>query len=85
MSDNNPRLDNDGQPYSRINFSHNKQKALCSLKGVLTGVICDTKLKPAELIFLNAWLKEHKFLQDDPDTTDSVSYTHLTLPTKRIV
>lgn len=72
MTTKKPLLDKDGQPYSRVNFSHNKQKALCSLKGVLTGVICDTKLKPAELIFLNAWLKEHEFLQDDPDTTDLI-------------
>lgn len=66
------KLDKDGQPYSRINFGQNKQKALCSLKGVLTGVICDEKLKPAELVFLDAWLKEHEFLQDDPDTTDLI-------------
>lgn len=70
MSDKNSLFDKDGQPYSRVNFGHNKQKALCSLKGVLTGVICDTRLKPAELIFLNAWLKEHEFLHDDPDTAD---------------
>lgn len=67
-------LDKDGQPYSRINFGRNKQKALCSLKGVLTGIICDEKLKPAELIFLEAWLKEHEFLHDDPDAEDLLDF-----------
>ncbi|MBB1362139.1 BRCT domain-containing protein [Shewanella sp. SR44-4] len=65
-------LDKDGQPYSRMNFKGNKQKALCSLKGLLTGIVCDTKLKPTELLFLNAWLKDHEFLQDDPDSVDLI-------------
>jgi hypothetical protein len=37
---------------------------------VLTGVACDEKLKPGELLFLDAWLKDHEFLHDDPDTVD---------------
>ncbi|UAL44856.1 BRCT domain-containing protein [Shewanella inventionis] len=65
-------LDKDGQPYSRMNFKGNKQKALCSLKGLLTGIVCDTKLKPTELLFLNAWLKDHEFLHDDPDSVDLI-------------
>ncbi|MFB2732518.1 BRCT domain-containing protein [Shewanella mangrovisoli] len=70
MRDENPLLDKDGQPYSRVNFKHNKQKALCSLKGVLTGVICDQKLKPSELLYLESWLNDNEFLQDDADTAD---------------
>jgi hypothetical protein len=66
------QLDKDGQPYNRTNFIHNQQKALCSLKGLLTGIACDEKLKPAELIFLNAWLKDHELLQDDPDSADLI-------------
>ncbi|MDP5146034.1 BRCT domain-containing protein [Shewanella sp. ULN5] len=65
-------LDKHGQPYNRTNFKGNKQKALCSLKGVLTGIACDEQLKPDELYFLNAWLKDHEFLQDDPDTVDLI-------------
>lgn len=61
------QLDKDGQPYNRFHFANNKQKALCSLKGILTGVACDKKLMPSELVFLNAWLKEHEFLHDDSE------------------
>jgi hypothetical protein len=35
------KLDKDGQLYNRSNFTHNQQKALCSLKGLLTGIACD--------------------------------------------
>tara|TARA_R110001583_G_scaffold41789_1_gene132928 strand:- start:3254 stop:4147 length:894 start_codon:yes stop_codon:yes gene_type:complete len=66
------QFDKDGQPYNRSNFTHNQQKALCSLKGLLTGIVCDESLKPAELLFLNAWLKDHEFLQDDPDSADLI-------------
>lgn len=66
------QLDKDGQPYNRSNFTHNQQKALCSLKGLLTGIVCDESLKPAELLFLNAWLKDHEFLQSAPDSVDLI-------------
>jgi hypothetical protein len=72
MTSKKTQLDQHGQPYSRISFKGNKQKALCSLKGVLTGVACDEKLKPGELLFLDAWLKDHEFLHDDPDTVDII-------------
>ena len=31
------------------------------------------------------WLDEHKVVYDDRHIVEPVSYTHLTLPTKRIV
>ncbi|WP_345850863.1 BRCT domain-containing protein [Shewanella algae] len=57
---------------NRFNAHHNKRKALLSLQGILTGIVCDNRLKEIELSFLMAWLKDNPELADDPDTIDLV-------------
>lgn len=50
---------------SAFNFHRNKEKHLLALHGILAGVIADTRLNDAELLFLDTWLKsDHEFKQD---------------------
>ncbi len=60
-------LDRNGQPLNKnFNKYRNLEKSVCSLKGILQGIIADNKLDALELAFLDAWLKQARQLDTDP-------------------
>lgn len=63
--------DDDGQPLN-TNFhgDANKTKAIYNLKGILKGVVADSRLNQHELLFLDNWLKNQSDLQEDGDVID---------------
>ena len=60
---------------ARIHRESNKHKALESLLGILYGISADNTLNTLEIIFLDTWLKENTFLQEDPDAIDILDCT----------
>ncbi|TQF70465.1 BRCT domain-containing protein [Pseudoalteromonas luteoviolacea] len=53
---------------SNFNVQRNKAKALFSLQGILHGLTADKVLNETEVIFLSAWIMEHKSCANDhPD------------------
>ncbi|WP_394178424.1 BRCT domain-containing protein [Marinomonas posidonica] len=60
-------MDSSTPNYARAS---NKKKAIYSLKGILQGVVADTKLNTMEALYLNTWLLDSKPLRDDPDAQD---------------
>lgn len=64
-------LDEHGQPLnSRFNRLRNQAKSLHTLMGILQGVVADTKLNEAELLFLGQWLRTQQGLFEDGDAID---------------
>ena len=59
-------IDPHGQPNAAYNKSRRKEKAACSLRGILQGVVADQNLSEQELLFLDVWLRSQSEL-DDPD------------------
>lgn len=60
--------DVDSQPLTEaFGFSHQKEKALNGLRGILSGVVADEELNEKELLFLDAWLKSQQYLSDHDD------------------
>lgn len=53
-----------------IHRKSNKQKAIESLLGILYGICADKSLNELEILFLDTWLKENEFLQNDADVID---------------
>ncbi len=59
------KTDRDGQPLVRaFNWDQNVDKAIESLLGICQGVVADGELNSAEILFLNAWLKENDEIAD---------------------
>ena len=55
----------DSQPLTEaFGFSHQKEKALNGLRGILCGIVADEELNEKELLFLDAWLKSQHYLTD---------------------
>lgn len=64
-------LDEHGQPVVEgFNKERNKDKALCSLMGILKGICADDKFTEDEFTYLNVWLKNNPLLHGDPDVFD---------------
>lgn len=64
MTDRIVDIDEHGQPTSwGINYKRNKEKALKSLQGILSGIQADRRLNPTEVLFLDTWLKPTRLLR----------------------
>lgn len=63
-------LDANGQPATAFNFRENVDKAFENLLGILSGVQADVAMTDGEIIFLQNWLSDQKYLHDDPDVFD---------------
>lgn len=60
--------DVDSQPLTEaFGFTHQKEKAMHGLKGILAGVVADRQLNEKELLFLDAWLQSQESLRDHED------------------
>lgn len=56
-----------------------REKAVCSLKGLLQGIVADNRLDDLELVFLDAWLKHTEPLIEDPTTQLIAGYVKAAL------
>ncbi|EKF9304284.1 TPA: BRCT domain-containing protein [Vibrio cholerae] len=71
MTDRIVDIDEHGQPTSwGINYKRNKEKALKSLQGILSGIQADRRLNPTEVLFLDTWLKTDTAFKKDGDFLD---------------
>lgn len=65
------KLDRDGQPINKgFNYSKNREKAIFGLKGILEGIVADSKLNEKEMMFLDIWLYSQEQLGKDSDVID---------------
>jgi NAD-dependent DNA ligase len=53
-------IDSHNQPHVAINWHRNLLKSTESLLGLCRGLIADNDLNPAEIAFLDAWLRENR-------------------------
>lgn len=53
-------------------FERNLRKAAMSLKGILRGVVADSRLSELEVLYLDVWLKSQAHLRDNPDAIDLI-------------
>ncbi|ORQ08960.1 NAD-dependent DNA ligase, partial [Vibrio cholerae] len=51
-------------------YKRNKEKALKSLQGILSGIQADRRLNPTEVLFLDTWLKTDTAFKKDGDFLD---------------
>jgi NAD-dependent DNA ligase len=64
-------LNENEQPVNQhFNLRRNKEKAVYGLKGILLGITADQEIDQLELLFLDVWLKEQKYLRNDGDVID---------------
>jgi len=64
-------LNKNAQPDNQnFNLLRNKEKAVYGLKGILLGITADQKIDQLELLFLDLWLKEQKYIKNDGDVID---------------
>lgn len=54
----------------RFNKERNKDKSVATLKGILRGINSDNELNSLEINFLNLWLIDNQYLQEDSDVKD---------------
>ena len=58
----------DSQPLAEaFGFTHQKEKALNGLRGILAGIVADEEVNEKELLFLDAWLKSQQYLANHDD------------------
>jgi hypothetical protein len=58
----------DSQPLAEaFGFTHQKEKALNGLRGILAGIVADEEVSEKELLFLDAWLKSQQYLANHDD------------------
>lgn len=58
-----------------FNNFRNIEKAINSLKGILSGLTADRKLNEHEVLFLDVWLKSQEHLHEDGDVIDLLDLT----------
>uniref|UniRef100_Q31HW4 DNA ligase n=1 Tax=Hydrogenovibrio crunogenus (strain DSM 25203 / XCL-2) TaxID=317025 RepID=Q31HW4_HYDCU len=63
-------LDVNGQPVMAFNFRENVDKAFENLMGILSGIQADEAMTNGEVVFLQNWLSDQKYLHNDPDVFD---------------
>jgi hypothetical protein len=66
-------LDSHGQPlHQGFNRKRNIEKAASGLMGILRGLTADARITEQEALFLDVWLRNQTFLQDDGDLVDII-------------